>query len=333
MNSFIVQSKDLWDSFVQLHAPQSFFAGFTWGEVEEKLGHSPIYMGWGEDNHLKALALVTVVRAKRGSIAYVRHGPILQNPSVSLYKKIIGDLIQLGKKFACDCVRISPLTDDKCLVTSLEAFHAKKFPIHGIDAQRCHVLDLLPDEQQLLADMRKSTRYDIRKAEKLGIHVTCTSSKKDVVSFFALYKETARRQHFIQHDGIQEEFDAYAKYNNAEIFLAYHQKEILAGALIIYDQFQAIYHHGASIPGPIPAASLIQWEAIKQAKKRNMSLYNFWGVSAEGLMNHPWYGLSLFKRGFGGREIVWNGSYDISLTPRYIIIHALDMYKKFTQHF
>ena len=30
---------------------------------------------------------------------------------------------------------------------------------------------------------------------------------------------------------------------------------------------QAIYHHGASVPSKIPAASAIQWAAIREAKE------------------------------------------------------------------
>ena len=40
---------------------------------------------------------------------------------------------------------------------------------------------------------------------------------------------------------------------------------------------EGAYHHGGFAPNKQNSASyLIQWEAIKEAKRWNMSAYNFW---------------------------------------------------------
>jgi len=43
---------------------------------------------------------------------------------------------------------------------------------------------------------------------------------------------------------------------------------------------EAAYHYGASTEEgrKYPGAYLIQWEAIKEAKKKEHKRYNFWGV-------------------------------------------------------
>jgi len=66
----------------------------------------------------------------------------------------------------------------------------------------------------------------------------------------------------------------------------------------------------------VPAAYLLQWEAIREVKSRGCKLYNFWGISDER-RNHPWAGLTLFKKGFGGFSKEYLLAQDLPLRPFY----------------
>ena len=48
----------------------------------------------------------------------------------------------------------------------------------------------------------------------------------------------------------------------------------------------------------ISCSYLLQWEIIKDAKKRGCDTYNFWGISSPDNNLHPWYGTYLFKKKF-----------------------------------
>ncbi len=192
------------------------------------------------------------------------------------------------------------------------------------------ILDISPDEEALTAGMRKTTRYSIRKAEKDGVTVTMTRNMSAIDTFYRIYKETEQRQHFVafSRDYIEKELKAFSidTESEAQLFFAEYGGSVLATALIIFTPWQAFYHQGASSSGnsKIPASYLLQWRGIQETRRRGCTAYNFWGVSPLGRERHPWAGLSLFKRGFGGREEAYLHAQDLVLRPRYWLTYALE---------
>ena len=58
------------------------------------------------------------------------------------------------------------------------------------------------------------------------------------------------------------------------------------------------------------APYLLQWEQIKEAKKRGCIEYDFWGID-----DKKWPGVTRFKKGFGGQEITYPGAFDLIFQP------------------
>lgn len=291
-----------WDNYILKHAPSALFQSWKWGEVEKKLGHKVWRLEWPD-----AIAQVVKVEARRGTFLHIRHGPI--------GKIHVDDLIKLAKHESVWFIRISPQ------VQHIEEKGFVSAPIHAMDGELCWVLDLTLPEEELLTNMRKTTRYEIRRAQKLGVTVT---KSHDLKTFFDLYDQTSSRHNFVQHKGIREEFDLL----DAELFLASYERKILAAAIILSFGDEAIYHHGASISSKVPASYLLQWEAIREAKIRGKSVYNFWGIAPENRPNHPWRGITLFKKGFGGREIRFIHAHDLPISPLYAITRTIEMGRK-----
>lgn len=74
---------------------------------------------------------------------------------------------------------------------------------------------------------------------------------------------------------------------------------------------------------------LLLWSAIQEAKKRNISLFNFWGVIKDtDSHKHPWYGLSQFKKGFGGEEREFLHAQDIPLSMGYWKTYCIESASK-----
>jgi len=172
--------------------------------------------------------------------------------------------------------------------------------------------------------MRKTTRYEVRKAEKLGVTVEMTKDVKRLKDFYSLYEETSRRQGFVVHTSITEEFDVFAKEDKSLLFFGSYEKKVLAGAIIVFYGGQAIYHHRASITSKIPGSYAVQRKSIIEAKKRGIKLYNFYGIAPEDKPNHPWRGITLFKKGFGGHEINYIHAHDLPLSPMYFVPKTIE---------
>jgi len=231
-----------WDSFLHEHSPMALFQSWAWGNVEKKLGHTVWRWGWCKNGMLAGIAQIIKVAARRGTFLHVRHGPI---GDISFK-----DIIEFAKKEHAWFIRISPhVPSEKEIVFRNKGFVPA--PIHAMDAELCWVLDVDKAEEELLAGMRKTTRYEIKRAQKMGVVV---QKSNDIQEFLRLYDTTASRHNFVQHTGIREEFDTL----DTDLLVAKYNKTVLAAAIIVYFGDEAIYHHGASVPNKDGASYLLQ---------------------------------------------------------------------------
>lgn len=337
MRISIIDKKEVWESFLLKHSPQSLFQSFSWGEVEKALGKKVWRIGISEkyqklkiknyQKNLLGIAQIVKVEAKRGSFLHVRHGPVFKKWEGKIIKVWLRWIKGLAKQEKVSFIRISPLLKPQ-EAGLLQTLGFRSAPIPSLDAETAWVLDLNKNEEELLYNMRKTTRYLIKKGEKDGLKVIKSKDLNDIYHFLKLYKKTYQRHGFLPHQGIKEEYKIFKKGSQADLFLAKYQGEVLAAALIIYYGNQAIYHHGASVRSSIPASYLLQWKAIKEAKRQGLRYYNFWGIAETKRKNHPWWGLTLFKKGFGGEKKEYLHAQDLPISLLYYFTFLLEKSRK-----
>jgi lipid II:glycine glycyltransferase (peptidoglycan interpeptide bridge formation enzyme) len=117
-------------------------------------------------------------------------------------------------------------------------------------------------------------------------------------------------------------FTAFAKQNN-EVRIKNNEKSKIidqtpvASVIISFYKEKAIYLFGGSSDEHknLMAPYLLQWEAINTAKKMACIKYDFFGIAPPNKPNHPWRGVTDFKKKFGGEEIETLGSWDLILQP------------------
>ena len=324
-----VDDQSVWEWFLLQHSPVALFQSWLWGEVQERSGQKIWRYGVYDKKTLCGIFMVLHVKAKRGSFLHVRHGPVLSSFDNDIWEEVLNFLKDEGKRLGCWFVRVGPLVpQSEQTVAWAKRFHLIPAAIHHMDSEYCWALELAPSSEELLANMRKTTRYEIRRAQKENVEVFKTTNPAHLKEFFELYEATSSRQGFVPHHGIQEEFEVYAKKQQAVLYIGKHEKKTIAAAIILYYGNQAIYHHGASISTHIPASSLVQWEAIQDAKKRGMNVYNFWGIAPENSPKHPWRGITLFKKGFGGHEIEYIHAHDVPISPFYVIPRTIETIRR-----
>jgi len=324
-----INSEKRWENFRLANSPQALFQGWLWGEVEKNLGGKIRRLGVYDNESLLGIFQINVVEARRGKFLHIRHGPILGENKETLWDWVFKFLINFAVREKAWFVRISPLIGQTSEINSVYArYRLRPAALHAMDAELAWVLDVDKTEDKLLAEMRKTTRYEIRRAEKLGVKVIKTLDSKDLNTFLDLYKQTFERHGFVPHLGIEQEFGVYKKSNKALLLLGIHEGKVIAGAIILFDGKQAVYHHGASVWSKIPAAYLVQWEAVKEAKKRGIKLYDFWGIAPNDKPNHPWRGITLFKTGFGGRQMTYLHAHDLVVSPKYYFTRTIETIRR-----
>ncbi len=339
-----ITQKQIWESFLLQCDEKTFLDSWNWGEFQKKMGNKIWRLGIYENENLLSVVLVIKITAKRGSFLFLPHSPIVKNNgeqfssnfggelfSVSL--SILRELKKIARQENCSFIRIAPIwerNDENIKIFKDLGF--RQAPIH-MHPELTWKLDIKPDEDQLLMDMRKTTRYLIRQAQKnKDIEIIQSNNIQDIEKFDKLYQTTVNRQGFAPFslNYLKNEFSVFQPDNQISIFLGRYKNEIVSSAIIIFWQGIGFYHQGASsLKYPkIPVSYLLQWEAIREAKRRGCRLYNFWGIAPDNNKKHPWYGLTLFKMGFGGYKKEYVKTQDFVLSPKYWITYIIETIRK-----
>lgn len=308
---------------------RSFLQSYAYGQMQARLGHEPLYIVMTDDSERVIHSCLAILfKAKRGRYIFL---PYLTLPD-NLLPQLIDFLKQIAKENRVDFLRISPLVDDS--ESARQDFAKLGFrdaPVHMMHPELLWLLDLSADESALLSGMRKNTRYAIKQAEKMSVQIESGDTEEMLNKFYEIHLETSKRQHFTPYPWsyLQAERNEFAPPGEFKIFLAKHEEKYISAAVILYHGNEAVYHHGASLSeyNKIPGSYLIQWEAIREAKRRGLPRYNFWGV-VENAPRHPWAGLSFFKQGFGGQGRPLLHCQDLPLTPKYWINFVVETVRR-----
>ena len=269
--NYIKNEKD-WENFLNLHSEANFLQSWNWGKFHESLGKKVYRSGFYREGNLTGLMLSIVENAKRGRYLTVPAGPIIDWRDPDQVTAYISEIQRIAKIENCAFVRVRPqLQSNEFSKTLFKTHGFINAPMH-LHAELTSQLDITLTEEELMANMRKTTRYEIRKANTLGINITSTDNTAGLKEFYDLQIETSRRQNFVpfSYKFLEEQFKVFAETKNVLLYTAKFDGKLLAQAYIIFYGAEAAYHYGASTEEgrKFPGAYLIQWEAIKEAKRR-----------------------------------------------------------------
>ena len=317
-----INNKENWESFLLRCDEKTFLDSWNWGEFQKREGERIWRFGIYDNEQLISVALVIKVKARRGTFLFVPHGPVGNSTSLEI---LTNKLKEIAKQEKAHFIRIAPIWQRN--EENIKIFRDLGFipaPIH-IHPEITWELDVRPSEEELLMNMRKTTRYLIRQAQKnTDIEIIKSNDIKDLERFSDLLDKTADRHHFVPFslNYLKNQFSCFALDNQIIIYLGKYKEEIISGAVMIFWQNIAFYHHGASLSkyNKIPVSYLLQWEAIKEAKRQGCERYNFWGIAPDDNKSHAWAGLSLFKKGFGGYRKDYVQTQDLPLSKMYYLI-------------
>jgi lipid II:glycine glycyltransferase (peptidoglycan interpeptide bridge formation enzyme) len=336
-----ITDKKEWERFLSKHSEANFLQSWSWGEFHERLGQRVVRSGFYRDEKLVGVLLGVVEDAKRGKYMTVAGGPILDWSDEELVAAAFAEMRRAGKEAGCVFVRIRPqiqmqdlrlMTEDEKVIALFRRHGCRNAPMY-LSAELTSQLDITPSEDELLKGMRKTTRYEVKKAMSLGVKISTSTDEALIRDFYNLQLETAKRQKFVpfSYAFFLEQFKMFFAEGTALLYTATYEKVVLAQAFIIFYGSEAVYHYGASTEDgrKYPGAYLIQWEAIKEAKRRGMTRYNFFGVAPEGETNHRFSGISVFKRGFGGQDVEYLHAQDLVLDrAKYLLTLAVEKLRK-----
>jgi lipid II:glycine glycyltransferase (peptidoglycan interpeptide bridge formation enzyme) len=181
--------------------------------------------------------------------------------------------------------------------------------------------------------MKQKTRYNIRLAERKAVMVKPSS---DLAGFHRMLQVTGVRDSFGVHSPnyYRRAYELFNPAGNCILLQAEAEGQPLAALMAFSYGEQAWYFYGASTDlerNRMPTY-LLQWEAMRWAKKQGCCRYDLWGVPDEDeeqleaqfeTRSDDLWGVYRFKRGFGGQLRRTVGAYDRVYLPLLYQVYRL----------
>ena len=302
-----------WQEVIRKFPEANFLQSPEFGKMSEILGEKAIF----EDFDGKGHALMVTRSAKRGRYLEIPCGPLIDWNNKEAIKVAISKITEVAQKEKCVFARLRPqLIASKENLALLERLGLKKSPMH-LAAEHTVIIDLALSEEELLAGMRRQTRYEVRRAEKQGIVVTHSNSKEIFEEFHKVQLETAKRQGFVPPNlkTLMAEREAFS--DNITIYTASTAEgEKIAYGLIVKDGYEGDYYEAASTPlnRKLPGAYALLWQVMRDLKAEGYQRFNLWGIAPPGQPNHRYAGVTTFKTGFGGEVVEYVPAHDLVIS-------------------
>ena len=302
-----------WQKIIKKHPEANFLQSPAYGKMNEILEEKVITDDFGG----KGWGLMIVRNAKRGRYLEIPCGPLIDWSDRGIVKEALARITEVARAEKCVFVRIRPqLMANRNNLTILEKAGLKKSPMH-LAAEHTVMLDLSLTEEELLSEMRRQTRYEVRKAQKLGIAVRRDNSEEIFREFHKIQLETARRQGFVPPSlkVLLAEREAFGK--NIWIYVAETSDgDAIAYGLVIRDGKEGDYYEAASTPlnRKMPGAYALLWQAMRDLKADGYERFNLWGIAPAGQPGHRYAGVTTFKTGFGGSVVEYVPAHDLVIS-------------------
>ncbi|MEA3398517.1 MAG: peptidoglycan bridge formation glycyltransferase FemA/FemB family protein [Patescibacteria group bacterium] len=321
MQLIVINHKKKLDDFVGNKPNSQFLQSWEWGEFQNKIYGKIIKLGIEKNGKLAASAILIKKALPAGkSYFYCPRGPILisnfrfppDRQAGQILDCLLDGIAKIAKEEQAIFLRFEP--ENELRVKNFELNITKTI---DVQPSKTMILDLGQSEDQLLKNMRQKTRYNIRLAERKGVKIIFADARRNEFNalnfekFWELMVQTSRRDGFRLHD--KKYYRQFLEVDFIKLFLAEHDRKIVAAGIFSFFGDTAAYMHGASSNKyrNVMAPYLLQWEAIKKAKELNFKYYDFYGIDSA-----KWPGVTRFKKGFGGKEIERSGTFDLIFSQR-----------------
>lgn len=312
----IVDDKIKWNNFLLNQPTQAgiFLQSAEWLDFQENFGHKIYRLGLTDDTGTPQSICGVILNnlPLNKKYFYIPHGPIGKP------EELIDEIIKIARKKNTIFLRLDPPS----VQSKIQDAKYKILNTSPVQPKRILVLDLTKSEDELLAAMHEKTRYNIRLAEKKNLAL----KNETFNDFWKLTEETTARDKFRPHPKKYYETMLGSVRGDGktdmrvELKIVYSDNTPLAAAIIGYFGDTATYLHGASSQEyrNLMAPYFLHWEIIKEAKKLGYKFYDLGGID-----EIKWPGVTRFKKGFGGFEINYPGTFDLPINKLWYRIYNL----------
>ena len=335
-----------WNNLITRFSNAHILQSWEWGEFKGNYGWKVRRFVWRNEQEKIVAAAQILQRSIKIlrigpviNILYVPRGPLLDWSDNILQEKVLSDLRNFAFKNKSLFIKIDPeiIENDEIKDQSWQkgadvSINILKrlgwvFSPEQIQFRNTFWLDLNPPEEQLLAGMKQKTRYNIHLAERKGVKIHQIEAS-DFKILYDLYAQTSYRDKFIirPKEYYFSLWEMMFKNKKACGLLASVNNEPVAAIILFFFAKKGWYFFGMSSNQERDKMPnyLLQWEAIKLAKKLGYSIYDLWGAPDKVSEDDRMWGVFRFKEGLGAKFISTIGAWDFPTNyPGFIVYHRL----------
>jgi lipid II:glycine glycyltransferase (peptidoglycan interpeptide bridge formation enzyme) len=316
---------DAWQAFLGATESGDFLHDPAWAAVAAFDGEPQRRFIAEADGEIVAVVAAQVRRLPLGrSFWYVPHGPVLDYAAPGAGDRLRAVSLALREVARADravAVRLEPrLAADDPALAAFGRLRLRPDP-RSLQVGQTRLVELASDEE-LLAAFDKDTRYAVRRSAREGVEVSVVSDPADLLAIDRLHGlvlETQRRAGFPMpsRERYRLVWRGLAAAGRAHILEARREGVLLASGMLVLEGWRSFYLFAGSLregrgEPKRYATYALQWAMMRAAREAGARLHDLWGVAPPGAgPEHRWYGVGLFKKGFGGDEVAWAGTWDI----------------------
>lgn len=323
MEARIITDRQQWNDFVVASPCCNITQSYEWGDLAPHLGAEPLRAGVvDDDGKLLAAMLVLITRAPvlRRYYFYAPRGPVIDDPTSPALIVLLNFVRAEARKRGAFMLKVEPSVADKD-PTWLAALEKRGFRPNPYATHVRHewIIDLRPDEKDILAGMKEKWRYNVRLAARKGVTVRRAEGQADLDTFYHIYETTSERDQFFIHDKrhYEDVMRLYGEDDRAALFLAEYEGQAIAGIIVLRYGRWSWYMYGASSNEQrnLMPNHLLQWNGMQWAKSHGCWYYNFRGIPDVLEEGQELWGVYVFKRGFGGYPMMFLETHDLVYSP------------------
>jgi lipid II:glycine glycyltransferase (peptidoglycan interpeptide bridge formation enzyme) len=187
------------------------------------------------------------------------------------------------------------------------------------------LIDLSPNLDSVMKGLNQKGRHAIRRAERDGVVIKkAETTDENCYLFHDMLVQTADAQGFSgslrSYEYYRKFWQRYADTDNGQLFFAYFDGKVVAGAFALVFGTKSTYKDGASMraEGAYGVTHLLQWHVITWAKEHGSKLHDLCGAPPSDQIDnkdHPHYGIGRFKTSFNKHVTDYVGVYDLVVQP------------------
>ncbi|MFH0923452.1 MAG: peptidoglycan bridge formation glycyltransferase FemA/FemB family protein [Candidatus Falkowbacteria bacterium] len=316
-----ITSEEQLNSFVGAQKHSQFLQSWQWGEFDKIVSGSIFRIGVQDGENLVGAATVVKKILPIGkSYFYCPRGPIVDCNIEDVKCKQVVDLLfnkikELAQEEGVMFLRFDPIFQ----ISSRNTMRDQISKTLDIQPSKTLIMDLSKPESELLESMHSKTRYNIKLAEKKGVWIVEDDDSR-IGDFWQLMGETSDRDSFRTHGINYYKEMVKLDGNFVKLFFAEYKGKAIGSAITSSFGDMATYMHGASCDEDrnVMAPYAMQWHCIKLFKEQGFKYYDLYGIDEE-----KWPGVTRFKKGFGGEEINYPGTFDLPFDQGWYSIYKM----------